>query len=288
VRKPESRRSRQTTLVLIASLVLVTALAALIALKASWQEAAYQARILELREENQAQQFHLQRFADRMGALDQQMERLEDFYAKLKIIADLDLQQNPESSVAVGGPQPGDPDGKAAMEMDLKRQVQWMQWELEELELEASVQEQNAYKVEDFLDSQRSLLAATPTIWPVRGWISSTFGLRLSPFNGRLQMHEGLDIGGRPETPVHATADGIVVYTGWKPELGKTVTLDHGYGYVTCYGHLSRIYCHNGQSVKRGTVLGTMGDTGKSTGYHLHYEVKLNGVALNPKNYMLD
>jgi len=172
--------------------------------------------------------------------------------------------------------------------MDLKRQIQWMQWELEELELETNVQEQNAYKVEDFLDSQRSLLAATPTIWPVRGWISSTFGLRRSPFTGRLQMHEGIDIGGRPDSAVWATADGMVIYTGWKPELGKTVILDHGYGCVTYYGHLARIDCHNGQPVRRGTVIGAMGDTGKSTGCHLHYEVKLNGVALNPMNYMLD
>jgi murein DD-endopeptidase MepM/ murein hydrolase activator NlpD len=288
VRKPESRRPRQTILALTALLVLVTALAALIALQASWQKAAYQARIEELRDENQSQQFHLQRIADRLRAVDRQMERLQDFYAKLKIIANLDLQEYPEASMAIGGPQPGDPDGKTAAEMDLKRQAQWLQWEMEELELETNVQERNAYKVEDFLDSQRSLLAATPTIWPAHGWISSTFGLRLSPFTGRLQMHEGIDIGGRPETPIQATADGIVVYTGWKPELGKSVTLDHGYGYVTCYGHLSTITCYNGQSVKRGTVIGVMGDTGKSTGYHLHYEVKLNGVALNPKNYMLD
>jgi murein DD-endopeptidase MepM/ murein hydrolase activator NlpD len=154
--------------------------------------------------------------------------------------------------------------------------------------MRARIQEQNAYRVERFFDSQRSLLSSTPTIWPVRGWITSSFGHRVSPFTGTLQMHEGLDICARTGTPVKATADGIVIYSGWKSEFGKTVTLDHGYGYRTRYAHLARILVNNGQRVSRGEVLGALGNSGRSTGPHLHYEVKLNGLPVDPRRHLLD
>jgi len=287
-KKPAGRPARTGTPALVAALLLAGALAGLIALRASWQEKAYQSRIAELREENQAQQFNLQRFSERLEEIDRQLERLENFQAKLKIIADLDLQDDPGASLSAGGFSPDGPDRDLSLERDVERRTQRIQWEMEELNLEASVLERNSYRVEEFFDLQRSLVAATPTIWPVEGWVSSPFGLRLSPFNHSLQMHEGIDIGGRPDAPVLASADGVVIYTGWKSESGKTVTLEHGYGYVTSYCHLSRIHCSSGQRVKRGSVIGALGNTGKSTGYHVHYEVKLNGVPVNPENYMLD
>jgi len=103
-----------------------------------------------------------------------------------------------------------------------------------------------------------------------------------------LQMHEGLDIAARPGIQVKASADGVVIYSGWKSDFGKLVTIDHGYGYRTRYGHLSKIYVKNGQRVKRGDTLGAVGSTGRSTGPHLHYEVKVRGLPVNPKTYLLD
>jgi len=251
-------------------------------------ENRYQARIDRLQEQNQAQAFHVQQFTDRLGHLSGQMERLQNFYAKLKILANLDLQEPQDPSMAAGGPQPDTREINMYLEESLKRQIQRVHWEMEELQMLAEIQERNAYKVERFFDSQRSLLASTPTIWPVRGWITSSFGQRISPFTGRLQMHEGLDIAARPGTPVKASAEGVVIYSGWKSDFGKLVTIDHRYGYRTRYGHMSKIYVKNGQRVKRGDTIGAVGNTGRSTGPHLHYEVKVRGLPVNPKTYLLD
>ena len=258
------------------------------ALQAVWKADDYRAEVEQLQERNQAQAFHIQQFADRLGRLNQQMERLQNFYAKLKILANLDLQEPQDPSMATGGPQPDTREINMYLEESLKRQIQRVHWEMEELQMLGEIQERNAYKVERFFDSQRSLLASTPTIWPVRGWITSSFGQRISPFTGRLQMHEGLDICARPGTPVKATAEGVVIYSGWKSDFGKLVTIDHGYGYRTRYGHLSKIYVKNGQRVKRGETVGAVGSTGRSTGPHLHYEVKVRGLPVNPKTYLLD
>ncbi len=259
-----------------------------IALNSVRNENRYRAEIDQLQEENQAQAFHIQQFTDTLGHLSGQMERLQNFYAKLKILANLDLQEPQDRAMAAGGPQPDTREINMYLEESLRQQIQRVHWEMEELEMLAEIQERNAYKVERFFDSQRSLLASTPTIWPIRGWITSSFGQRISPFTDKLQMHEGLDICARPGTPVKATAEGIVIYSGWKSDFGKLVTIDHGYGYRTRYGHLSKIFVKNGQRVKRGDAVGAVGNTGRSTGPHLHYEVKVRGLPVNPKTYLLD
>lgn len=259
-----------------------------IALQSVMKATRYQAKIEQLQDENQAQAFHIKHFEDKLGQLNQQMEKLQNFYAKLKILANLDLQEPQDPSIATGGPQPDTREINMYLEESLKRQIQQVHWEMEELQMLSEIQERNAYKVERFFDSQRSLLASTPTIWPVRGWVTSSFGQRISPFTGRLQMHEGLDICARPGTPVKTAADGVVIYSGWKTDFGKLVTIDHGYGYRTRYGHLMKIYVKNGQRVKRGDTIGALGNTGRSTGPHLHYEVKVRGLPVNPKTYLLD
>lgn len=259
-----------------------------IAFRSVRNENRYQAEIERLQEENQAQAFHIQQFTDRLGHLTGQMDRLQNFYAKLKILANLDLQEPRDPSIAAGGPQPDTRETNMYLEESLKRQIQRVHWEMEELQMLGEIQERNAYKVERFFDSQRSLLASTPAIWPVRGWLTSSFGQRTSPFTGKLQMHEGLDIAARPGTPVKATADGVVIYSGWKSDYGNLVTIDHGYGYRTRYAHMSKIYVKNGRRVHRGDVVGAVGSTGRSTGPHLHYEVKVRGLPVNPKTYLLD
>ena len=292
--RPEERQAEigLPLLCLLVAAVLAVSAAALygswVALQAVQNENRYRVEIEFLQEQNQAQAFHIQQFSDTLGQLNQQMERLQNFYAKLKILTHLELQEPQDPSMATGGPQPDSREHNLYLEESLKRQIQRVHWEMEELQMLGKIQERNAYKVEQFFDSQRSLLASTPTIWPVRGWVTSSFGQRISPFTGRLQMHEGLDIAARPGTPVRATADGVVIYSGWKSDLGKLVTIDHGYGYRTRYGHLSAIYVRKGQRVKRGETVGAVGNTGRSTGPHLHYEVKVSGLPVNPKNYLLD
>ena len=143
--------------------------------------------------------------------------------------------------------------------------------------------------LEDRLDIVRSgverrqaLAAATPSIWPVVGWLSSPFGNRRDPFKGGDDFHPGLDISADLGEPVHAPADGVVATAAPSGNYGNMIVIDHGYGITTRYGHLSRFATAAGQRVHRGDVIGYVGSTGRSTGSHLHYEVLLNGQLTNP------
>jgi len=137
------------------------------------------------------------------------------------------------------------------------------------------------------LKALKNLEAATPSIRPVDGgWISSRFGYRLSPFGKKREFHSGVDIACRTGTPVKATADGKILFAGAKGLMGNTVVIDHGFGIKTRYGHLDKIRVDCDQNVKRGDIIGEMGSTGRSTGPHVHYEVRLNDVAVDAQKYM--
>jgi len=138
---------------------------------------------------------------------------------------------------------------------------------------------------EEILERQQRL-AATPSIWPVQGRVSSKFGRRRSPFTGRREFHDGIDIVARPWTPVHGAADGRVILTTYQRGLGNVIIVDHGYGYQTLYGHLSGFAVSVGAGIKKGQPIGYVGNTGMSTGPHLHYTVFVRGVAVNPRQFM--
>lgn len=129
---------------------------------------------------------------------------------------------------------------------------------------------------------RQALAAATPSIWPVTGWLSSPYGNRRDPFTGGADFHPGLDISADYGLPVRATADGTVLVAERSGTYGNLVEIDHGYGIVTRYGHLSRFGARAGQPVHRGDVIGYVGSTGRSTSAHLHYEILLNGKLTNP------
>jgi murein DD-endopeptidase MepM/ murein hydrolase activator NlpD len=150
----------------------------------------------------------------------------------------------------------------------------------------ASQQEASFKEISAFLDRQRSILAATPSIWPVKGWITSGFGKRASPLTGEPGRHYGVDIANEVGSPIRVTADGIVTYAGWESGYGRVVVVEHGYGYSTRYGHCSRIEVKVGQAIKRGDIVGYMGSTGRSTGSHCHYEVRIHGVPVDPEKYL--
>lgn len=137
------------------------------------------------------------------------------------------------------------------------------------------------------VDEYARRMAATPSIWPARGRISSGFGTRPSPFNpGVTQFHSAVDIAGAYGSPIYATAAGRIAYAGYRGGYGNLIIINHGYGYRTYYGHLSRFAVSTGQWVKRGQVIGYMGNSGRTTGTHLHYEVHVNGTPVNPLKYM--
>ncbi len=138
------------------------------------------------------------------------------------------------------------------------------------------------------LESKHAKLASSPAIWPTQGWLTSRFGTRISPFTGRRQFHAGIDIAGARGTDVVATARGKVTYAGSKGPLGKTVIIDHGHGIRTHYGHNSDVYVKRGQQVERGQRIASLGNTGRSTGPHIHYSVEVKGKAVNPLDYIFD
>jgi murein DD-endopeptidase MepM/ murein hydrolase activator NlpD len=142
--------------------------------------------------------------------------------------------------------------------------------------------------VETKLEERVRWISSTPAIAPVKGIFTSGFGYRADPMTGERGIHQGVDIAAPAGQPVHASADGIVMRAGEVTGLGRAVYLAHGYGLVTRYGHMSRVDVKPGQRLKRGDVLGLVGNTGRSTGYHLHYEVRLDGEPVNPLGYILD
>ena len=138
------------------------------------------------------------------------------------------------------------------------------------------------HDVRYMVERRNALAAATPSIWPAAGWLSSSFGRRNDPFTGGSDFHTGLDISADRGAPVRATADGSVVSARASGSFGNLVVLDHGYGIRTRYGHLSRFAVFEGQQIRKGEIVGYVGSTGRSTSPHLHYEVLLNGRPTNP------
>jgi hypothetical protein len=133
-----------------------------------------------------------------------------------------------------------------------------------------------------------ALLGAIPSHLPALGLVSSTFGVRVSPFTGKRVRHNGLDIAVSPGEPVFATADGVVAYAGWRKSFGRIIVINHGYGIVTKYAHNSQLLYHEGDVVTRGDVIARAGSTGRSTGPHVHYEVWVNGRVIDPTQFMFD
>ena len=138
------------------------------------------------------------------------------------------------------------------------------------------------------VDKRNSLAAATPSIWPTHGWLSSSMGNRADPFTGEKDFHPGLDISADTGDPVYATADGKITTAAMAGNYGNLVVIDHGYGIETRYGHLSAFKVREGQAVKRGDLIGLVGATGRATSSHLHYEVRANGRILNPLQLLLN
>ena len=161
-----------------------------------------------------------------------------------------------------------------------------LQKQINALRLAIDLRRESQEEVRDLLNDKHSLSLATPSGWPTKGWLTSYFGVRPSPYSGQSKMHEGLDIAANTGTAVIATADGVVVKATTEPGFGKVVMIDHGYGYRSIFGHNSKILVKSGTRVKRGDKISEVGNTGRSTGSHLHYEVHLNGVPINPRKLL--
>ena len=246
--------------------------------------------LAKLRRDSKIRKIQVEKFAQQVKNFETEMARLERFEKKLRVITALENSpKSVEKNWGVGGPYGLSTNSfTTAMGRGAAGMVDRLSNGLEQLGRQAKIQSISFQELDDFFKNQKSFLSSTPSIWPTRGWVTSGFGFRKSPFTGLREKHEGWDIAARNGAPVRATADGVVVVEGREYGYGNLVEIDHGYGIVTRYGHNSKHLVKVGDRVKRGQVVSLVGNTGRSTGPHLHYEVLLNGVPVSPKNYILE
>ena len=220
--------------------------------------------------------------------LEKDLNRVNDFDSKLRLLINLDQESYDPSAKAMGGPE-----GREFFKnyLPLHRQellVRKMHNFLDALSTDIKMEEVRQQELLVNLSKNRNALSSTPSIWPVKGWVSSGFGYRISPFTSYRSFHKGLDITAKIGTPIKAPATGTIIFTGWDGAYGRCVVINHGSGLVTRYAHLDRIAVETGQYMQRNEVLGYVGNSGRTTGPHLHYEVRLNGVCVDPMRYILN
>jgi murein DD-endopeptidase MepM/ murein hydrolase activator NlpD len=238
-----------------------------------------------LRAENAELRTLMGQVKDRLAAVAATVERVERYDQRIR--AAVTRNEDPERALAIGpiagpdvprqGPPPAARDGLAALPGRVAA-----------LGTRAESQERNLRELQEYLDDRESILASTPSLLPTRGWATSEFGVRHDPVNAERKMHEGLDIATDPGRPVVAPSDGTVVFKGWEGGYGNVLVIDHGFGVKTRYGHLQQILVNLGDRVRRGARVAVVGNTGKSTGPHLHYEVRVNGVPEDPRKFVLE
>ncbi|MBN4050015.1 M23 family metallopeptidase [Nitrospira defluvii] len=239
--------------------------------------------VTSLRKENKTQKVQIQGFSNTIEDLKNQVVRLVEFDRKLRVMTDIGPPKGSTSAFGIGGSDEQQIASYAAL--DLSGVIHR---DLELLQSHVVQQDKSFQELEEVVHDRQSLWASTPSIWPTSGWLTSSFGKRISPFSGRLANHNGIDIAARPGTPIIAPASGVVTYSKFNGGFGRFLKLNHGYGVVTHYGHLSKVDVKVGQKVKRGDVIAYVGNTGLSTGPHLHYEVSVNKVPINPMTYILN
>lgn len=227
-----------------------------------------------LREENESLRQINHSFEESIQKLEQQLSDYEDRTRQLAIVAGLEGFSGSVDAGIGGESTHIDPMSGS--------------YDLSSLESRAERLSTRLGKVEEKLEERLQWISSTPAIAPAKGILTSSYGYRRDPMHGGRAFHQGIDIAASPGHPVKATADGLVLRAGRIGGLGKAVYLAHGYGLSTRYGHLSKLAVEPGEKVERGAVIGYVGNTGRSTGYHLHYEVQLDGKAVNPLAYILD
>ena len=242
--------------------------------------------------EIQHQRRQIQEFAKEINSLKSKLMALNGFEKKIRIIANIEKKNDSGNLFGIGGSVPEDLDPRLPLKEKHNSLMREMHEQIRQLS-DASINQQHEFEsLLKSLEDQQNLLASTPTIRPVSrnvtSWITSRFGYRKSPFTGRREFHRGFDISARRGTPILATADGVVTYVGKMGMLGLSVVIDHGHGIVTRYGHCMKVLKKKGERVKRWEPIALMGNTGRSTGPHVHYEVRLNGIPVNPEKYILN
>ena len=235
--------------------------------------------LAKLREITSTQYEQLETLAKKTATLQEDVSRLNMLDAEIRRMVDAD----PAEAVSRSGGR-GRYGGQGGVEV--KPNIAQLHNLVDELHATVQIREKSLTDLKQRVAEHNARMAVTPSIWPTSGDITSRFGWRNSPFGWGSDWHPGIDIANSPGTPIMATAEGVVIMSGWYGGYGKCIQIDHGYGIVTLYGHNSQLAVEVGETVKKGEVIAYMGSTGASTGSHLHYEIRVNGTAVNPANYL--
>ena len=229
-----------------------------------------------LRQQVQEQAKLIDGFYRRTGELRKEVASWRELQARIWEPFGPEEGLSPRKSGGIGG---GQASGPASGHDSITRELDLF---------EASVTElgQSLRALERFVTGAGKILASLPTRWPVRGAVNSEFGRRLSPCTSNPEFHSGIDISADRGALVKAPADGVIVFAGQNAEYGNLIVVDHGQEIKTLYGHLSKIQVVQGQTVTRGQLIGLSGNTGRSSGPHLHYEIQVKGQSVNPRGYL--
>lgn len=241
-----------------------------------------------LRDENLKLKSEIAVIREQLAHVQGTLDRVERFDQKLRAIT---LLSDPQRNLAMGPTEQVAAQGSADNQFVRspgQESPQALLGKLDKLSAEATRQEQSLQELQAYFSGQKSLLASVPSVWPTRGWVTSDFGSRVDPYTSERVMHAGIDIAGPHGKEIIAPSDGTVVFAGLEGGYGNVIVIDHGYGIKTRYGHLASLRVKPGERVKRGDLIAAMGNTGRSTGPHLHYEVRVNGIAQNPRKFILD
>ncbi|KPA12118.1 peptidase M23B [Candidatus Magnetomorum sp. HK-1] len=233
------------------------------------------------------QRQQINKFAKEVNGLKKRVAYLNQFEMKVRTLANLDMPSE-DGFLSVGGTLPEDLDASLPLQEQHAALVRDMNDQADQIQEATFCQEKSFLRLLESLEERREFLASTPSIRPAKGWYSSPFGYRVSPFTSKREFHKGVDIANHLGTKIIAPAKGLITFAGRRGGYGKMIVIDHGHGMETRYGHMDRLYKQEGDIIKRGDVIGLMGNSGRSTGPHLHYEVRLNGAPVNPTKYILN
>jgi murein DD-endopeptidase MepM/ murein hydrolase activator NlpD len=244
-----------------------------------------QNRIIQLKEENKIIHDELTRIEKEMYNLGGLIDSLELYDKKLRTYASLEPISEDVRKMGVGGYTRDY--GTDKLSSRTSENLDDISQTLDNLLARAQLQKESFDAILTYLEEKTYLQNHTPSIIPVQGWLMRGYGYHTDPFTQKVKMHEGLDIAAPIGTPIVAPSDGTVKFTGEKSGYGLMLEIDHGYGFSTIYAHCQRIKVNQGDKVARGDTIAYVGNTGKSTGPHLHYEVHVSQTPANPIDYII-
>lgn len=251
----------------------------------SFTQAVDKARLADLERENEALRGTVTELAGKIGEFEGAMARHVEFEEQVRILADLEPMDQDVWGVGVGGPELTSATNIGGLQGE---RLESIGEDVERMLRQLKLQRHSFTEILQRLREKSDELSCIPSVKPVDvGYISSGFGKRRDPFTGRISRHEGVDFSARRGSNIYATADGTVRKAKYDRGYGYTIEIDHGNGIVTKYAHNQKLLVRRGQKVSRGDVIAYLGDSGRSTAPHLHYEVRLDGAAQNPLKFIL-